>query len=1051
MKKLVMLVAAVMAVAFVGLNYERIAYANDRSIPSIGVSGGTDSISVVWSAPAEAPYDYRLAWGLEGGYIGYASSNTSTAGNAYPGGSATSYTITGLDPGTYNVKLKARYDGSAGPWKAASSVRVEGDAPPVVVVVPDPTAEPTAEPEPPTSEQQEEEPPTAPTGLTASQVAHDSVTLTWTAPAEAPHDYRLAWGLEGGYIGYAASNTTTAGNAYPGGSATSYTITGLDPGTYSVKLRARYDGSAGPWKAASSVVVTGDASPVVVVVPDPTAEPEPPTSEQQQDEPPAAPTGLRASQVAHDSVTLTWTAPSSGSTVTGYKVLRGTDADSLSAIVEDTGSAGTEYTDSNVAAETAYFYAVLALSADGDGAQSAALSVTTPAARQPPVVKESATGAKKPPPTNENANEGAESSRGVSVVLEAPSWTVVVGSAGGVIARMAGFDVFDDPDGAEYTYRIDLLDSDGNDVDSCEGDGMGEAVRIFKDEFAWIFVRIGSTEARVGHISSSCAAGSYTVRASVLDTADTEVASAWRGFRILAPAQARQTATATATPAALTSLKLQFAGHSGFVALNETFSATTTNYTADVPEGVTGTAIVTPVWEVSNPVTWSQGAPQLVKGAYVMYPLGRTNRKVGLLAIDADGSRAGWQGAVKPGTTRSKIVLRVMTGPATLPATSTSDTNTYPTGFSWHKPHINTAGNLPCLQEDVWSKGAIGPWSGGCRNFTGTTFTDYTITLSYQYPESRGRTNVAPNRDCLTTTVPMPGAPQVYVSRLYSPGVGWPTHHLAFGLSKPSLVANASALPYYDSPPPDNTCNNVRSVQIWYSTDRATLAAAIADSTGGSGANSGKHLARAHANVRGWEYDLGTKYYGGYSFGYIGNIDMSCCVYVPDVARPAPPTVYYAARANFDRLQTDTASGRVISETEDARLAGLFWPGAWTAIKGYKLGMMEIAGTARVGKTITVNWGHVAIPEVRYTKSGHGHAWIHPSVHWYRTDGAGIKTRFKKQSLGEIAREYRSYGVGQAYARHTLTAADVGFKISAELIFQNEYRFSPLTGTVVTR
>ena len=248
MKKLVMLVAALMAVAFVGLNYESTAYANDRAIPSIGVSGGVGSISVVWTTPAEAPYDYRLAWGLNGGYISYKASNTSTAGNAYPGWSATSYTISGLDPGTYNVKL-----------------------------------------------------------------------------------------------------------------------------------RARYDGSAGSWKAASSVVVTGDAPPVVVVVPDPTAEPEPPTSEQQQADPPAAPTGLMASQVAHDSVTLTWSDPENTS-ITGYRILRGTETGKLSVVAQDTGSADTEYTDSTVAAETTYHYAVLALSQDGDGAQSATASATTPAA-----------------------------------------------------------------------------------------------------------------------------------------------------------------------------------------------------------------------------------------------------------------------------------------------------------------------------------------------------------------------------------------------------------------------------------------------------------------------------------------------------------------------------------------------------------------------------------------------------------------------------------------------------------------------------------------------
>ena len=54
-------------------------------------------------------------------------------------------------------------------------------------------------------------------------------------------------------------------------------------------------------------------------------------------------------------------------------------ADNLSAIKSDTGSNGTEYEDDTVAPETTYFYAVLALSENGDGAQSATLSATTPA------------------------------------------------------------------------------------------------------------------------------------------------------------------------------------------------------------------------------------------------------------------------------------------------------------------------------------------------------------------------------------------------------------------------------------------------------------------------------------------------------------------------------------------------------------------------------------------------------------------------------------------------------------------------------------------------
>ena len=61
-------------------------------------------------------------------------------------------------------------------------------------------------------------------------------------------------------------------------------------------------------------------------------------------------------------MTISWAAPGQGS-VTGYRILRGTDSNSLSAIVQNTDSTATEYTDSTVAAETTYHYAVLALSA----------------------------------------------------------------------------------------------------------------------------------------------------------------------------------------------------------------------------------------------------------------------------------------------------------------------------------------------------------------------------------------------------------------------------------------------------------------------------------------------------------------------------------------------------------------------------------------------------------------------------------------------------------------------------------------------------------------
>ena len=210
--------------------------------------------------------------------------------------------------------------------------------------------------------------------LRLSSAAPGELTISWDAPDPAPSDYRVNWAEQSlGFLSYKNSNEAGRGNEYPSGEKRSITLTGLTKGeTFKVMARARYTSGGrnnGPWSGPWTDTVTARV----------------------KDDPPPPPTGLTASQVAHDSVTLTWTAPSRG-TVTGYRVLRGTDANSLSAIAQDTGNAGAEYTDSTVAAETTYFYAALALSADGDGAQSAAVSATTPAAPR------SKKGEDKPPP-----------------------------------------------------------------------------------------------------------------------------------------------------------------------------------------------------------------------------------------------------------------------------------------------------------------------------------------------------------------------------------------------------------------------------------------------------------------------------------------------------------------------------------------------------------------------------------------------------------------------------------------------------------------------------
>ena len=107
---------------------------------------------------------------------------------------------------------------------------------------------------------------------------------------------------------------------------------------------------------------------------------------QAQDAVPAAPTGLTATTVAHDSVTLNWDDPGDSS-ITGYLVLRRSrDGDSYGdglwtgefvVIVDDTGSAATSYTDTSLAPRTRYAYRVKARNPQGLSVVSNAANAET--------------------------------------------------------------------------------------------------------------------------------------------------------------------------------------------------------------------------------------------------------------------------------------------------------------------------------------------------------------------------------------------------------------------------------------------------------------------------------------------------------------------------------------------------------------------------------------------------------------------------------------------------------------------------------------------------
>ena len=209
----------------------------------------------------------------------------------------------------------------------------------------------------PAAPQPADPPPAEPTGLTAARVGHSVLTLTWEDPQDANiTGYRVMRGPDAGSLSTIEADTGSASTEYTDATVAAET-------TYFYAVLAL---SADGYGAQSSAI-----SATTPAVPPPA------------DPPPAEPTGLTAARVGHDSLTLTWE-DSQDARITWYRVMRGPDAGSLSTIETDTGSASTEYTDTTVAAETTYFYAVLALSADGYGAQSSAISVTTPAAPATP-------------------------------------------------------------------------------------------------------------------------------------------------------------------------------------------------------------------------------------------------------------------------------------------------------------------------------------------------------------------------------------------------------------------------------------------------------------------------------------------------------------------------------------------------------------------------------------------------------------------------------------------------------------------------------------------
>ena len=302
---------------------------------------------ITWATPDPAPTDYRVRWAHTSlGFLSYKDSNEAQRANVYPTGLNT-LTINDLTPGdNYKVQMRSRYYNAdrsvrawSGPWTSTTTQRVKNH------------------------------PPAAPTGLTTSEVKHDSLILTWDNPNDTNiTGYRIQRGTDANSLHTIKANT--------GSPSTNYADSNVEPETtyhYAVMALSQDGDSA----QSSAISVTTPA--------------EPQSAEQPvQNDPSAAPTSLTASSIEHDSLTLTWDDPQEDS-VTGYRIFRGEAYKNLPTIEEDTRSSSPSYTDNTVDQATAYFYQVVALSADTESPRSATIDVATPASSIRSVPRQSTT------------------------------------------------------------------------------------------------------------------------------------------------------------------------------------------------------------------------------------------------------------------------------------------------------------------------------------------------------------------------------------------------------------------------------------------------------------------------------------------------------------------------------------------------------------------------------------------------------------------------------------------------------------------------------------
>lgn len=170
---------------------------------NLTASASGSTVNLSWRAPTSggAPTAYNLRAGT--------SSGSSNLANFSTGNTATSFSTGGIGSGTYYIRVYATNSGGS-----------SGASNEAVLTVGGCTA------------------PSAPSGLSAS-VSGSTVNLKWSAGGGSPTSYVLEAGSMSGASNIIVSDT--------GSAATSFTATGVNRGTYYLRVRSRNAcGTSGP-------------------------------------------------------------------------------------------------------------------------------------------------------------------------------------------------------------------------------------------------------------------------------------------------------------------------------------------------------------------------------------------------------------------------------------------------------------------------------------------------------------------------------------------------------------------------------------------------------------------------------------------------------------------------------------------------------------------------------------------------------------------------------------------------------------------------------------